>query len=165
MGTIRDVYLRDVGRAKDPTVAAFLGYAAAKYRQGIIWHARRERDYRRAIWRPWEPIPDYPRDPLWPATPASLFPPGVNPKDYSITPDGRWGSRAQSSGQASSSGQWAPNRAQLITVARASLARIMSGLSGVLAPGKLDMEAATIALRHFGSVDQTHSSHKAAPYL
>ena len=54
---------------------------------------------------------------------------------------------------------------QLITVARASRARIMSGLSAVLAPGKFDMDAATIALRHFGSVDQRHSSHKAAPYL
>jgi hypothetical protein len=57
------------------------------------------------------------------------------------------------------------SRAQLITVARASLARIMSGLSAVLAPGRLNIDAATIALRHFGSVDQTHSSHKAAPYL
>ena len=42
-------------------------------------------------------------------------------------------------------------------VARAS-ARIMSGLSGVLAPGKLDIEAAAIWLRHLGSVDQRHSS-------
>ncbi len=101
----RDVQLRDAGRAKDPAVAALLGYDAERYRQGIIWRARRERDYRRAVWRPWEPIPDYPRDPPWPTIPASLFPPGVNPKDYSITPDGRWGSRAQISGQASSSGQ------------------------------------------------------------
>ena len=51
------------------------------------------------------------------------------------------------------------------TAARASRARIMSGLSAVLAPGKLNMEAATIWLRHFGSVDQRHSSQRAAPYL
>ncbi len=104
-GMNRDVDLRDAGRAKDPAVASLLAYDAGIYRQGIISHARRERDYRRAMWRPWEPIPNYPRDPPWPGIPANLFPPGVNPKDYSITPDGRWGSRAQSSGQASSSGQ------------------------------------------------------------
>ena len=37
---------------------------------------------------------------------------------------------------------------QLMTVARASRARIMSGLSAVLAPGKLNIEAAIIGLRH-----------------
>ena len=54
---------------------------------------------------------------------------------------------------------------QLITVASASRARIMSGLSAVLAPGKLDIEAAINWLRHLGSVDQRHSSQRAAPYL
>jgi hypothetical protein len=105
MGMSRDVQLREAGRAKDPTVTSFLAYDAGRYRQGINWHARREQDYRRAMWRLWEPIPNAPRDPPWPAIPANLFPPGVNPKDYSITPDGRWGSRVQMSGTASSSRQ------------------------------------------------------------
>ena len=101
----RDFQLRDAGLASDPAVASVLGYDAERYRQGIFWHARRERDFRRAVWRPWEPIPDYPRDPPWPAVPANVFPAGVNPKDFWITPDGHWETRAQMRGQVRSSTQ------------------------------------------------------------
>jgi hypothetical protein len=98
----RAVQLREAGLASDPSVASVLSYDAERYRQGIFWHARRERDYRRAMSRPWEPIPNYPRDPPWPAIPANLLPAGVNPKDFWITPDGRWGTRAQMRAQAHS---------------------------------------------------------------
>jgi hypothetical protein len=78
----RDVQLRDAGRASDPAVAAVLSFDADRYRQGITWHARRERDFRRAMWRPWDPIPNYSRDPPWPAIPASLLPTGTNADDF-----------------------------------------------------------------------------------
>jgi hypothetical protein len=104
-GGIRDVQLRGAGLSSDPAVASVLSYDAERYRKGIIWHARRERDFRRAMSRPWEPIPDYPRDPPWPAIPANLFPVGVNRNDFWITPDGHWGTRAQMRAQAQSSTQ------------------------------------------------------------
>jgi hypothetical protein len=94
-GQNRDVQLRDANCAADPAIGAILRYDAERYRKGIIWHARRDRDFRRAMWRPWEPSPNYPRDPPWPPTPANLFPPGVDPNDFWFTPDGRWGTRSQ----------------------------------------------------------------------
>jgi hypothetical protein len=80
---------------KDPDAATVLTYDAERYRQGINWHASRERDYRRAISRPWEPTPNYLRDPPWPPIPANLYPQGADPNDFWTTSDGRWGTRAQ----------------------------------------------------------------------
>jgi hypothetical protein len=67
-GQNRDVQLRDANRVADPAIAAILRYDAERYRQGISWHARREQDFRRAMWRPWEPSPNYPREPRWSPT-------------------------------------------------------------------------------------------------
>jgi len=90
-----DAQLDVAGRSKDLALASFLRYDAERYRQGSIWHGRREQDFRRAMWQPWEPFPNYPRDPPWPAIPANLYPPGADPKDFWISVDGHWGTRAQ----------------------------------------------------------------------
>jgi hypothetical protein len=78
----RAVQLRDAELTKDPAMASSLSYDAERYRKGIIWHALRERDFRRAMWQPWKPIPNHPRDPPWPPIPANLLPAGADPEDF-----------------------------------------------------------------------------------
>ena len=101
----RDYQLSVAGRTKDPALASYLRYDAERYRQGIIWHARREMDYRRAMWRLWEPSPNFARHAPWPSIPANLLPAGADPSDLWITTDGHWGTRAQISDRAPLSGQ------------------------------------------------------------
>jgi hypothetical protein len=98
LGKNRDYQLNVASRTKDPALASYLSYDAERYRQGIIWHARREQDFRRASWRPWEPTPNYPREAPWPPIPANLLPAGADPNDFCISADGRWGTRAEMTG-------------------------------------------------------------------
>jgi hypothetical protein len=104
LGKNREYLLTVAGRAKDPALASYLGYDAERHRLGMIWHAQRGQEYRRAAWRLWEPTPNYPADAPWPAIPPALFPPGADPNDFWITTDGRWGTRAQVNGPAPPSG-------------------------------------------------------------
>ena len=91
--------------ARDPSLAPLLRYQAERYRQGAALHEQWERAFRRALWRPWEPIPDFPcHAPLAPI-PRSVYPAGADPDDFRITTDGRWGTRAQILGQSTASSQ------------------------------------------------------------
>jgi hypothetical protein len=103
LGRNRDHLLSVADRTRDPALASYLMYDAERYRQGALWHERRERDFRRAMWRPWESSPNFPRDAPWRPIPASIFPAGADPDDFWITTDGRWGTKAQVNGQATPS--------------------------------------------------------------
>src|SRR5262249_50989590 len=103
LGRNRDYLLSVADRTRDPALASYLRYDAERHRQGVIWHERREGDFRRAMWRPWEPSPNFPPDAPWRPIPASIFPAGADPDDFWITTDGRWGTKAQVNGQATPS--------------------------------------------------------------
>ena len=60
---------------------------------------------------------------------------------------------------------WSQPATQPITLPTASRTRIMSGLSFVFAPGRLNMAAAASGACHRGSATARHSSQIAAPYL
>jgi hypothetical protein len=100
LGKNRDHLLSVAERTGDPALASYLRYDAERHRQGAIWHELRERDFRQAMLRPWEAIPNLPPDAPWRPIPPSMYPAGADHDDFWITTDGRWGTKAQVIGQA-----------------------------------------------------------------
>ena len=60
--------------AADPTMRPVHLFDAERHVRAVAWHAEREEEDRRALWRPWTPVPPDRPGPPWPPIPPELYP-------------------------------------------------------------------------------------------
>lgn len=68
----RDHRLRQA--AADHPMRPVLHFDAERHGRAAAWHAEQEAVNRRAVWRPWEPVPPQRPGPPWPPVPPELYP-------------------------------------------------------------------------------------------
>jgi fermentation-respiration switch protein FrsA (DUF1100 family) len=59
--------------AADPAMRPVFLFDAERHDRAIAWHARQEDENRRAMLRPWEPVPPTRAGPPWPPIPSELY--------------------------------------------------------------------------------------------